>query len=259
MSLSKSPGPTSHRNRFPISLNHRLDQKLLGYAAAASAAGVGMMALAQPSQAEIVYTPTRQTVPYRGTLALDLNNDGVTDFTFHNNVSSCGFAPGAPECSEFTRQKVYVIPEELNGVAVGSRWAPALPADKNVGPGNKFGSYGSMAACNTLFGTPPSNSGPWHDVQNRYLGLAFSIDGQTHYGWARLSVFIKAGGCKTAAVLTGYAYETVPGKPIATGKTSGTDEVSETERPDATLGALALGSVGFEAWRRDEDADGRTR
>jgi len=61
--------------------------------------------------------------------------------------------------------------------------------------------------------------------------------------------------CKMIAVLTGYAYETVPHKAITAGKTSGTDEVGSEKRPDATLGALALGSAGFVAWRREEDAN----
>ena len=57
--------------------------------------------------------------------------------------------------------------------------------------------------------------------------------------------------------LSGYAYETVPGKAIPAGKTLGTDPLSDVERPEATLGALALGSAGLVAWRRDEETDGR--
>ena len=46
MSLSDLPSSAARANRLPTSLNHKLDHKLLGYAAAASAAGVGMLALA---------------------------------------------------------------------------------------------------------------------------------------------------------------------------------------------------------------------
>jgi hypothetical protein len=263
MSLSKSPRRASRKNRFPISLSHRLDHKLLGYAAAASAAGVGMMALVQTSQAEVVYTPTQQTIKVRGTLAIDLNNDGVTDFTFYNAFSSCNsqppskFAGGPPECSEHSREFLSLRPNGLNGVVGGSRWQSALPAGKKVGLGDNFGAFGLMAYCGTLFGPPPFSSGPWRNVKNLYLGLAFSIDGQTHYGWARVTVTVKPGTCKATVGLSGYAYETVPGKAIPTGKTLGTDEVSEAGRPEATLGALALGSAGLVAWRREEETDGR--
>jgi hypothetical protein len=41
------------------------------------------------------------------------------------------------------------------------------------------------------------------------------INGETHFGWARLNV-TAAAGANIKATLTGYAYETVPDKPIYT-------------------------------------------
>jgi hypothetical protein len=61
------------------------------------------------------------------------------------------------------------------------------------------------------------------------LGLRFTIVGETHYGWARLSTV-------SGIFLNGYAYETIPNKPIIAGKTHGKDE--------ATLGRLAQGASG---------------
>jgi hypothetical protein len=66
-----------------------------------------------------------------------------------------------------------------------------------------------------------------------------------------------------SATLTGYAYETIPNKPIIAGKTRGTDEVSGVEHPSpasfsaadsepATLGLLAMGSPALSIWRRRE-------
>jgi hypothetical protein len=55
------------------------------------------------------------------------------------------------------------------------------------------------------------------NVTNRYLGLKFKIDKKNHYGWARLSVQQQGG--QIIATLTGYAYETVPGKGIRAGQT----------------------------------------
>ena len=68
------------------------------------------------------------------------------------------------------------------------------------------------------------------------------IDGQIHFGWARLNVLIRRpseGGAH--AVLTGYAYETDVNEPIETGQTSGPE--SAEARP-GTLGQLALGAAG---------------
>jgi hypothetical protein len=50
------------------------------------------------------------------------------------------------------------------------------------------------------------------------------------------------------ATLTGYAFETIPNKPIVTGLSGGTD-VSSTEPEAATLGHLAAGASAIQAWR----------
>jgi hypothetical protein len=91
--------------------------------------------------------------------------------------------------------------------------------------------------------------GQWMYTKNRYLGLQFVINGEVHYGWARLSVsLIKPTpfGGGIYAVLTGYAYETVPNKPIITGKTKGPDVIT---LDPATLGQLAAGASQIPTWR----------
>ena len=73
--------------------------------------------------------------------------------------------------------------------------------------------------------------------------LKFVIKGQTHFGWARV---------RTASIypykvfLTGYAYETIPNKPITTGATKGPDVT--TVYP-TSLGHLAAGASAIPAWR----------
>ena len=56
-------------------------KRLSSYALAASAAGVGILALTLPSEAEIVYTPGDHVINKGHSYNLDLNNDGTTDFT----------------------------------------------------------------------------------------------------------------------------------------------------------------------------------
>jgi hypothetical protein len=253
MSLPHSASRTSSTNRASISLNRRLDHRLLGYAAAATAAGVGTMALVQPSHAEVVYTPTNQLIKLNTTLSLDLNNDGVTDFFIRNLYEVCVETSARKECSNFIDQSLQVTPAALNGVGAGPRWAPALPAGQKVGPGGRFAAVGTMEFCNTSLSRGPYSSGPWRNKKDRYLALAISIDGEMHYGWARLSVGMNKP-CKVEAVLTGYAYETVAGKPILTGATSDNDKVAGEGHSNLTIGAMALGSAGLVAWRRDEEA-----
>src|SRR6516165_12499218 len=57
--------------------------------------------------------------------------------------------------------------------------------------------------------------GYWGAAQGRFLGLEFTVQGQKHYGWARLNSLVGTG----ELTLTGYAYETVPNKPIRAGQT----------------------------------------
>jgi hypothetical protein len=90
--------------------------------------------------------------------------------------------------------------------------------------------------------------GSWINVNHRYLGARFYIEGKVHYGWARLNVQVQLPLTVTAT-LTGYAYETVPNKPIVAGKTKGPD-VGSVE--PASLGRLAQGSAGLAPGRRRE-------
>lgn len=260
MSLSNFQRRAPRKDGLPVSLNHRLDYKLLSYAATASAAGVGVMAMAQPSAAEIVYTPTHQTITVNGgPIAIDLNNDGITDFTLTNTsrFSTGRFAGregGAFPTGGGSRRPhaLDVFPQPENRVVIGGRsYASALRAGRMVGPPDTWDeTRAAMEICSS--GSFFSDNGPWSNVKSRYLGLAFSVDGLTHFGWARLSVSHPKNSCQLTAVLTGYAYETIPRKPIEAGETSGTAKVSGEEGPTAALGVLALGSVGLLAWRRDE-------
>jgi hypothetical protein len=105
--------------------------------------------------------------------------------------------------------------------------------------------------------TSGSYSGRW-PLTTDYLGLKFVIKGKTHFGWVRVQVDARSRGF--VATITGYAYETVPNRPIVTGKTKGPNMIGADQpaslraRPTrpATLGLLAIGSSGITIWRREE-------
>jgi hypothetical protein len=102
---------------------------------------------------------------------------------------------------------------------------------------------------------------PWIKTKQAYVGFKFLIKGKVHFGWARIKRVVGSFGFP--ATVTGYAYETIPNKPIVTGKTKGPDEidvananavvVSPVGKP-ASLGLLALGAPALSAWRREESA-----
>jgi hypothetical protein len=75
-----------------------------------------------------------------------------------------------------------------------------------------------------------------------YLGLKFTIKGKIHFGWARVKVDTGLQQRPFLATLTGYAYETIPNKPIIAGETKGPDVVPvDPNTAPVSLGRLALG------------------
>jgi hypothetical protein len=58
-----------------------LQQRVNAYALAASATGIGVLALLQAAGAKIVYTPANiRIVQNHGLIFFDLNHDGIPDF-----------------------------------------------------------------------------------------------------------------------------------------------------------------------------------
>jgi hypothetical protein len=257
---------------------HRLNV----YALAAGAAGVGILALAPSAEAEIVYTPAHIEILRNGRIFLDVNHDGTKDFEIAER-SGCttGGAPrrqvgaNGEQFGGFCTSEVYVyVPfyQIPGNFAVGQRLFPfhayALKSGTEINGAQPWGGEAlnfRSRASNTL----GICTGSWVNVRNRYLGLRFVVDGQTHFGWARLNVNCQPKG-NVVALLTGYAYETLPNTPILAGQTqSGVDTPggdSKEGRPEASdafmtdpesvqppyLGLLALGAPALPVWRRKE-------
>ena len=162
-----------------------LDHNLNLYALAASAAGVGVLALAQPAEAKIVYTPANKHIPPHHSLRLDLNHDGTVDFTLQN-FATCG----TDQC----HYGFFQTPAAGNSV-VGYFFESLLLASDlkrgaRIGPDAAFhkGTAALIEAVYSQGGQSTALLGPWRNVKDRYLGMKFKIHGATHYGWARLTV-----------------------------------------------------------------------
>ncbi len=225
--------------------SQQLDHQLGKYALAAAAAGVRILALGTPSEAEVVYTPAHQTIRPNTTIELDLNNDGIPDFVVkdidsHSFFSTFGHMSAQPAASQ----------NAVWGHTVSGRaYASALLPNALVGPNGQFlPGAGLMADTSFLGGArhkpghPPASvscTAPWANVMNRYLGFKFMISGEVHFGWARLSVVCPKDHIEVLGLLTGYAYETVPNRPVLTGREKGQED-SEIE--PGSLGDLARGA-----------------
>jgi hypothetical protein len=262
--------------RRALPLCSALEKSLSAYASAALAAGVSVLAMTNPAEARIVYTPAHTKIPFNenAPVHLDLNHDGIADFNLWNMSPRTCFSAS---CAAFQGLEVgcalrpigqgggtcrYQKNEVWGKGGTYGRFASALPAGFSVRAKNSYFRQGKQLV---IYGSAPPvgpvasvagvsayawQTGFWSRsfgqfcyTHDRYLGLQFVIKGRTHYGWARLSVSLvhpkPKEPAKIHATLTGYAYETIPGKPIITGKTKGPDVV--TFRP-ATLGHLAAGA-----------------
>jgi hypothetical protein len=230
--------PSPRAPRTPRILSDSIHHQLNLYTLAATAAGIGMLALARPAEAKVIYTKTHLVIAGAERYNLDLNHDKITDFTLVNFWSS--------SCGDSCGQVVLLKPPAGNS-AIGYvlkrsfTWhvASAMKMGSAIGPRGHF----QAGTCELVIGRSSNGAsgyGPWFNVTNRYLGLKFKIKGKTHYGWARLTVTGTFGSI--VATLTGYAYETIPNKAIIAGHTKSPDMI--TDEPDTTtgtLGRLALG------------------
>jgi hypothetical protein len=258
------------KTRGRVSLEARLDNKLSSYVTAAGATanssrdlvaataicavGLGSLVSVPFAYAEIVYTPAHQQVGIRSgpsSLGIDLNHDGVVDVT----ISAYNFASFSSGDHVF--HALDAFGNQNNSILATDRSLIAdAPQGQIVGAVSVAGQFvrgGVMASCRFDGGggsTFSSSKGLWQHAVNRYLGVKFDINGETHYGWARLTA--GAGG----ATLTGYAYETIPDKPIPAGVvdtaspetgSSSSDDIERRAqanvwRTPASLGLLARGA-----------------
>ncbi len=149
------------------------------------------------------------------TYNMDMNGDGITEFTFSSaNFSLGGFSIiGSGQNAVIAIGAVppdlggYVVPLQA-GVEVRAAWpgpgewvAPVNTGGTTVGLG--------FTACSTI-----GCLGLFTGLESGYAGLQFQLDGQTHYGWARVGAPLAGfnGGW-----IYEYAYQTQPDTPILTG------------------------------------------
>ena len=275
----------SRNTTLPESLHSASFHYRLNMYALAAGAGVSLLALAPPSEAEIVYTPADQIVDRHHSFSLDLNHDGIIDYMlvdYANGLSTLGtyqdLVARAPQGNH-----VQCVTSDCISTFT---YAAALRRGEQVKSAHQrgwcYGAFGPMA-----FEEFAKRSGGWHvfyseswaNTNDRYLGLWFQINGENHYGWARLTVKFHPGLPKDRtweAHLTGYAYETIADQTIKAGQMSDASEDADVKPPIArpgastpgsfspgtersgaplqhpTMGALALGANALPLWRREK-------
>jgi hypothetical protein len=256
-----SPGGCDSKASVP-SLERRLAAYFL--------AGAGVVTVTTTANAEVIYTPA-DIVITNGVLPIDLNNDGTSDLHITNresNYSTTAYRVG--NLTAFGKVGAAVVVAK-SCCYFGSYLPAPLRRGFPIGPdspkrfaGFEAGLVMAAAWCYPLAANPLDchKEGLWRKATQRFLGIRFQINGETHYGWARLSTDSRTTRLPMIkAHFTGYAYETVPDKTIAAGdQGTGSDaehdshlqnqsnKPNPSKRP-ASLGLLSLGSSALSSWR----------
>lgn len=145
-----------------------------------------------------------------GVYNLDLDNDGIVDFTFKNLQENWAF---------------WAEPN-LNTNSINAFVAVSGPFQSYIVPIGKDDVISSMLNspyfydgydcllimefCNTI---PPYCSYGWQGKVDYYVGLRIMINEQTHYAWVRLDVTHS-----NRWIVKDYAYNAAPDKPIFAGQ-----------------------------------------
>ena len=215
-------------SRSRVQCSSGLERKLLAYAAAA-----GAMTFVPSLHAQVIYTKTN-IVLQDGSAFIDLNHDGIADFTLVNSeFASYYFHGGFLNVIGDGQESPYVLAQAAHGFA-----ALAVPHGVPIGSDSPAGFRSDAGPISMAHGFYSYNGkglgGRFANAGERYLGLKFTLSGQVHYGWARLDVFASFRG--VTATLSGYAYESTPNKSIPAGYRGFVD--------DGSLASLSLGAAG---------------
>ena len=235
-----------------------LQEKLKKYGTMAAAV-TGAVASAD---AQVVYTDIIPDSTFNNdgdVYNLDLNNDAIIDFQINLNTNNFYTTFGSGFFSN-TNNDVMLNPTAGNRF-LGSGGGPfALSNGSNISAAGSFGSGsatlatyywgysywlststyttqttttttggGTNTVTNTFtFSTPSTWSGTYSGGNflgqtDKYLGLEFQILGQTHYGWARLTV----SGSADSFTIKDYAYDATPATAILAGDMGVITSISE--------------------------------
>jgi hypothetical protein len=250
--------PESRDKQSEVLLSSSLEKKLIGYAAAASAAGVGMLACSLPVEGKVVSTVNWIQIVPGSMMTIDLNNDGLADFQFSNQTKHSTYG--------YRRYgTLKILPAgQSNAIWGAGGSASALGSGVTIGSGGKFQpSHQFMGRAiyrisrSAYYGNYRS-SGAWKQTSRNYLGFKFTVNGEVHYGWARVNA--AATNVGMYAAVSEYAYETIPNKSIRTGQTGGTEKNRHKRRASSTslkspapaggLGNLATGVASLQGRKK---------
>ncbi len=200
-----------------------LAKKLAAYSAVAAA----VLAVNHETDAQIIYTGLNPDIiipdpikdSYDTSVYLDLNNDGIADFKFEaaGKVTFNSFTSGFSYSSIVSIQATGLHKDsaDFKGVNYGN----AIPGTTTGGwASNGFLAKDSFRnkiifTSSTAVSSPAGTyGGSFYNVTGKYLPLKFKNNGNTYYGWVRLTTI----GAKQL-IISAYAYNSIPDSSISAG------------------------------------------
>jgi len=158
-------------------------------------------------------TPITATAPDPDSHAqapLDINNDGVAEFTIHAYQ-----ATGFPWSSFGT----YIRADRPGAYFQWEEVLEPLPAGSMIGPPDDYNFSGRLPFFEWV-GIAGDGAWTFNDPPV-FFGFRFDVDGASHFGWARAQITASTTPRSFSVTVFDYAYESVPGVPIVAGQIPG--------------------------------------
>lgn len=197
---------------------------------------VTAMMLSVSANAQIVYTDVIPDVvrgcnypsPCGADFLIDLNNDGINDFTFAPRAHSfsCGNCSPNPVNILGTRDSALVIStaqswivDTVGGFDLNKSMDSSLAwtnAEYNLAQNGE-----RCMACTNGNGSHKVTqgiTGNWQNVSGKFMGLKIKMGSDFYYGWIKLGVSIAS--YSVSITIMEYAYNSIPNQPILAGQTT---------------------------------------
>ena len=212
--------------------------------------GMAFSCCLQFANAQIVYTDLNPDQAFFCSLngcfqeyELDLDNDGSNDFT----LSASGDSP----CGPWSRKRMVAAgTHKQNEIVNTSNYPSQLILGDTISSLSQWCIGGALAQYNNC-GAPDGN---W--TGTGYLGLKLSKKGSDYFGWVSLGISVNPYNC--SFTVYGYAYNSVPDKPITAGQTcppqaviSPTGPISFCVGDSVVLSSVNPGSNLSYQWKKD--------
>jgi len=194
-----------------------LSEKLKRY----SLLTAGTLASAAAADAQVVYTDVNPDYTgygsyYGDVFSIDLNNDGITDFT----IIAMSYSGGDSNIY-WSSNSVVAEPQYGNSVAVLSSLPEAIDSGIAIGTNLVWGNDNEQMLRfryrwqdrSYWSSTGVTSFGNFLNQSEKFLGVRFSFGGEQYYGWIRLSV---SSGAYDFTIYD-FAYDASANTPITAG------------------------------------------